>query len=275
MNTYFERVHAGLPLNDVEIIDVHAHLGPYFNMHVPARDPGRMIRIMDLCGIAKAVLSPNMSWESDLVFANDLMRDAVASHPGRIYGACAVNGNYPELSGDELERCFEDAAVLMIKIHPAVSKCRLDDKRMNGIYEFASRRKLCILAHTWLDNDPFGNMDLFSGVAGDHPDIPWIMGHSGGPYGSRRAVELALQVPNIYLDLTLSMCPARQVEFFVKEVGAERVLFGTDNPFLDPRPQVGRVALADISPRDKVNIFGANARRLIRFESKRGHLLGS
>jgi predicted TIM-barrel fold metal-dependent hydrolase len=154
----------------------------------------------------------------------------------------------------------------MIKIHPAVSKCRLDDKRMNGLYDFASRLKLCVLVHTWLDNDPYGNMDIFSGVAKDHPDISWIMGHSGGPYGSRHAVDLAQETANIYLDLTISMCPARQVEFFVKEVGSERVLFGTDNPFLDPRPQVGRVALADISEEDKVNIFGANARRLISLE---------
>jgi uncharacterized protein len=265
VNPYFERVHAGLPLGDVEIIDVHAHMGPNYNMHIPAREPGQMVRIMDLCGIAKTVLSPNLSWDSDLVFANSMMLDAIAAYPGRIYGACAVNGHYPELSGDELERCFAKPGVSMVKIHPAVSKCRLDDKRMNGIYEFASRRKLCILVHTWLDNDAYGNMDLFAGVARSHPDIAWIMGHSGGPYGSRHAVELADEVPNIYLDLTLSMCPARQVEFFVKEAGSERVLFGTDNPFLDPRPQIGRVALADISLRDKVNIFGANARRLIYF----------
>jgi hypothetical protein len=266
VNPHFERVHAGLPFEDVEIIDLHAHLGPYFNMHIPAREPARMIRIMDLCGISKTVLSPSLSWDTDLVFANDMMRASVASHPGRFYGACAVNGNYPELSMDELERCFAEKSAVLIKIHPAVSKCRLDDKRMNGVYEFASRRRLCLLVHTWLDNDPFGNVDLFSNVAKDHPNISWIMGHSGGPYGSRRAVELALEVHNIFLDLALSMCPAGQVEFFVKEVGAERVLFGTDNPFLDPRPQVGRVALADISSQDKTNIFGTNARRLVRFD---------
>jgi predicted TIM-barrel fold metal-dependent hydrolase len=51
----------------------------------------------------------------------------------------------------------------------------------------------------------------------------------------------------------------------VREVGSGRVLFGTDNPFIDPRPQIGRVALARIPDEDKLNIFGANARRHIRF----------
>jgi hypothetical protein len=91
------------------------------------------------------------------------------------------------------------------------------------------------------------------------------MGHSGGPFGSVHAVELAEKGENIYLDLTLSMCPAQQVEFFVREVGPERVIFGTDNPFIDPRPQIGRVALAGISDEDKAKIFGGNVRRHIRF----------
>ncbi len=265
VNEFFERIQAGQPLNDIEIIDIHAHLGPYFNMHIPASDPEAMLGLMDRCGIAKAVLSANLSWDSDLVLANSMMLQTVAAHSGRLYGACAVNGNYPELSLDELERCFQDERVVLIKIHPSGTKCRLDDQRMVRLYEFAERRKLAILAHSWLDNDLYGQIDLFAATAKDHPDIPWIMGHSGGPYGSRRAVEMALGIPNIYLDITLSMCPARQIEFFVKEVGAERVLFGTDNPFIDPRPQVGRVGLALISPQDKMKIFGGNARRLARF----------
>jgi len=266
MNDDFERVQAGVPLDGVETIDLHAHCGPYFNMHIPAREPEAMVRIMDRCGIAKAVLSPNMSWHSDFALANAMMRQAIAAHPGRLYGACAVNGHYPELSLEELERSFQDPRVVLIKVHPSGSQCRLDDNRMLAIYEFATRRKATILSHTWLDNDPHGNIGLFADVAKSHPAISWIMGHSGGPYGSRRAVELAQKVPNIYLDITLSMCPARQIEFFVQEVGSERVLFGTDNPFLDPRPQIGRVALAKISPEDKANIFGRNARRLVRFD---------
>jgi len=111
-----------------------------------------------------------------------------------------------------------------------------------------------------------GNQDLFAEVVKDYPEINWLMGHSGGPYGGYHAVEIAQEIPNVYLDITLSMCPARQIEFFVREVGSERVMFGTDNPFIDPRPNIGRVALAEISHDDRVNIFGGNAQRLIKFD---------
>ncbi len=266
MTEYFDRIHEGLPIRDIEIIDLHAHLGPYFNMHIPVCDVNSMVRLMDRCGIDKTVVSPTPGICSDLVYGNNLMLEALKTHRGRIYGACIVNGNYPELSIDELNRCFaDDRHVVMIKVHPFLTFCKMNDRRMKGIYEFASERRLFIVVHTWLDNDLYGNQDLFADVAKDYPDIKWVMGHSGGPYGSHRAVEIASEVPNVFLDLTLSMCPARQIEFFVKELGADRVLFGTDHPFIDPRPQIGRLCLAGISHEDRVKIMGGNAKRHIAF----------
>jgi predicted TIM-barrel fold metal-dependent hydrolase len=266
MTNYFDRIHGGLPLKGIAIIDMHAHLGPYYNMHIPSSDAPAMIRLMDLCGIGKAAISATLSWEADFVLGNTMMLDAVTRFPGRIYGVCGVNGNYPELSCEELERTFANKGVVMMKIHPSGTKCKLNDSRMKAIFEFASKRKLFVLVHTWLNNDPYGNQDIFANVAADYPEIKWIMGHSGGPYGSVHAVEIAQKIQNIFLDITLSMCPAQQIEFFVKEIGSKRVLFGTDNPFIDPRPQVGRVGLAQISDEDKVNIFGANVRRHISFD---------
>ena len=266
MKEYFDRIHEGLPIDDVEIIDFHAHLGPYFNMHIPVNDPNGMVRLMDRCGINKTIISTNSAFSSDPVYGNNLMLEAINAYRGRLYGACVVNGNYPDLSLEELNRCFEaDRNVVLIKIHPFLSMCKMTDPRMKQIYEYASAHKLFILAHTWLDNDPFGSLDLFEKVAAEYPDIRWLMGHSGGPFAGHRAVAIAQSLPNVFLDLTISFCPARQIEFFIEQIGSERIFFGTDNPFIDPRPQIGRVFLADISRSDMVNIVGGNARRYIQF----------
>ena len=267
MKGYFDRIHQGLPIDDVEIIDVHAHLGEYYNMHIPSAGAENMINVMDKCGINKTIISPTIGISSDFVLGNDLMLETVQKYRNRFYGACLVNGHYPERSVRELERCFEkDKSVVLIKIHPFVTKCRLDDERMLSIYNFASKNKIPVLVHTWLDDDNFGNLDIFRKVARKYANINWNMGHSGGPYGSYMATQIAKELLNVYLDITLSMCPARQIEFFVSEVGSERILFGTDNPFIDPRPQIGRVCLAEITQKDRVNIFSANAKRLIKFQ---------
>jgi len=266
MSRYFDRIHNGQPIDDIEIIDFHAHLGPYFNMHIPADSAEDMIRMMDSCGIDRVIVSPTPGIISDIEYGNDIMLASIKKHRGRIYGACMVNGHYPELSVDELNRCFEtEADVKIVKLHPILAECKMDDQRMKGIYEFTADRKLFMIVHTWLDSDPYGNVDLFARVAKDYPDINWLMGHSGGPYGTFRAVEIAKELPNVFLDLTMSMCPARQIEFFIEEVGADRIIFGTDNPFIDPRPQIGRLCLADITQEDRIKIMGGNVKRYIDF----------
>ncbi len=266
MSEYFDQIHEGLPITDIEIIDVHAHLGVTLGFHEPLSTPDEMVWMMDRCGIDKTIISSTVGIYSDLVLGNNLMLEAVRAHRGRLYGACYVNGNYPELSLDELHRCFEaDPGVLIMKIHPLVAQCRMNDRRMKKLYEFASERKLFTVVHTWIDQDPYGNQDLFASVVKNYPDIAWLMGHSGGPHGLYHALEIARDNPNVYLDITRSMYPARELEVFVDEIGSERVMFGTDNPFIDPRPFIGRVGLADISRKDRENIFYRNARRLIAF----------
>ena len=267
MTGYFNRIHEGLPIDDVEIIDMHTHAGPYYDLHIPSCSTDDVVKNMDRAWINKAVFSPTAGLASDIVFGNNTMLDGIKRHRGRLYGAVAVNGNYPELSVEELERCFAaDKDVVMVKAVPVLSKCKLDDKRMKGIYEFASQRKLFFLVHSWLDNEPYGSQDLLAGVAKDYPDIRFIMAHTGGPYGSVHAVELAGEIPNIFLEIALSFSPARHIEFLVSEIGSERVLFGTDNPYIDPRPQIGRIFLADISHEDRLNILNVNPRRYIDFD---------
>jgi predicted TIM-barrel fold metal-dependent hydrolase len=42
-----------------------------------------------------------------------------------------------------------------------------------------------------------------------------------------------------------------------------KVLYGTDAPMRDPRPQLGWVAYADISIEDKKKILGENMQRIM------------
>lgn len=267
MTDFFNKIHAGAPITEFEIIDIHAHLGPHGVMHIPRNSADDMIKSMDACGIDKVVVSAHAGLNADIVLGNNMSIEAMKKFPGQIFGACLVNGHYPELSLDELNRCFSEGENFkIIKVHPYSTNCRLDDKRMKPMLQFASDRKMVVLVHTWLDGDIYGNLEIFEKVAREYSDINWIMGHSGGPFGSYHAAEMAKGLKNVFLDLTLSMGPARQVEYFVNEVGADQVLFGTDNPFLDPRPQIGRVGLAEISEDAKQMIFSGNARRLVKFD---------
>ena len=53
------------------------------------------------------------------------------------------------------------------------------------------------------------------------------------------------------------------IEYMVREVGSEKVIYGSDTAMRDPFPQFGWVVYADISEQDKRNILGRNMRKII------------
>ena len=70
---------------------------------------------------------------------------------------------------------------------------------------------------------------------------------------------------NVYADTSsaMSIMP-NLIEWAVKEVGAERVLFGTDTPLYSTAMQRARINHADLSDAQKRLILRSNAERLLK-----------
>ena len=120
-----------------------------------------------------------------------------------------------------------------------------------------------MLAHTW-ESDKNCGPGLFADIAREHPRAKIILGHSGVTYdGCQQAIEVARQHDNLYLDTASSQPHIGMIERFVREVGADRVLFGSDIPLLEPAAQLGRIAYARIKETDKEKILGLNAKELL------------
>ncbi|MEG2843550.1 MAG: amidohydrolase family protein, partial [Ruthenibacterium sp.] len=83
--------------------------------------------------------------------------------------------------------------------------------------------------------------------------------HTGSSYDVARAhVEICKSCQNAWLEITYTTLYYGMIEYLVREVGAQRVLYGSDLPMRDPGPQMGWVAYARIPTADKVKIFGEN-----------------
>jgi predicted TIM-barrel fold metal-dependent hydrolase len=102
-------------------------------------------------------------------------------------------------------------------------------------------------------------------VAPKYPNISFIIAHCGASFAdARKGIELALKNPNVYLEITLTAVTYRVIEFMVRHVGADRVLFGTDQPMRDPIPQFGWMAYAHCPFADKKKMFGMNMQRILK-----------
>lgn len=257
----YETARKGLPLKDILVIDGHCHIGPVTNFTAPANSAEGMLESMDALGIGIACISAHASIGPDYILGNDLVMKTVSTYPDRFVGYAVVNPNYPEDISCELERCFACSGMLAVKLHPSFHGSAIDNKNYSHVYEIADQRHLTVLIHTW------GRAEIAAvdRISGEYPGANFIAGHSGGEIKAMEdTIELVNKRKNVFADLTLSVCFEGGVEWFVREMGADKVLFGSDTPFLDPKPSFGRVAMAEISDKDKEKILGLNMKRLLK-----------
>ena len=255
--TLFDRGLVGDPL-DCFVFDAHCHVGPRCEID---RDvtPERFLAQMDRIGIdAACMMAFTPSAGATLRRHNDYVRTFIAACPDRLKGYYWVNPNYAEPTEQELKRCFDEWGFLGIKIHTH-PRHPYDGERYIPVYEFANVRGLPILAHTWGDDW----LRQFASMARRYPQAHFIAAHTGG--GDMRInIEEANRTPNLYLDVVLSMGTPWEVERLVREVGARKLIWGSDEVLISSAHQIGRVIFADISEADKRLILGENARRLFR-----------
>ena len=258
-----EQIYAGKPVDGIRIIDIHAHMGYMYHMHIPAHTAEDILHSMDLLGIDMCCVTHHMGISSDYQMGNTLAAEAMKQYPGRFMAYTTLNPHNPERVLDELKRCFYDYGSRLIKFHPLLHQYPITGGGYIPALEFAERCNAPVLIHTWVMGDEFSSLNLFEEVAKRFPDVPLLMGHVGGPMGAWRAIEIARECNNVYLDQTQSESVIGLYERLVREVGASRILFGTDVPFLDPYHKIGTLGLSKITFDEKKQIFSENARRLL------------
>ena len=257
-----DEVLEGRAVTAFEMIDAHTHLGYWHNFNIPKRTAADMVHAMDRVGIRCCVSAAHAGISADYITGNSQVIEAMRAFPGRILGYCCINPNYPaDEMRDEIKRCF-DAGMIAIKYHPSCHKYPIDGDRYRLAWEYADEHSLCVLTHT-----EGGGANCSVAQAGKcaqrYPNAKVIFGHSGFGYeGARQCIEVAPKAPNAYFDLASSMADLGLVEMLVNGVGADRVLFGTDLPFLDCRMQIGRMAFSALDDDQLRLVLADNAKRL-------------
>lgn len=97
-----------------------------------------------------------------------------------------------------------------------------------------------------------------------HPKITFVAAHPGEKEGFIQHIERMKKYKNAYLDISgTGLFRYGMLAYGVKEIGAERILFGTDYPICNPLMYVQAVMQEPVTDRDREYIFNRNARRLL------------
>lgn len=246
-------------IDDYEIIDFHGHVGRWDALNMVA-DPVQMLRSMDAVGIDMSCLFNIFQPEGTI--GNNQTSTFVSENPDRFIGFAYVSPTLPYSVLPELERAIDQLNFKAIKIYPPYTPFPLDHAAWDPVYDFANERDLAIIAHT--GNAGIAEPAQLGCAAARFPKARFVAGHSGNiePYRSQ-AIEAAQQLPNYYLETCSTYRTPGVIEELVSKAGAHHVLFGSDIPLMDPRPQLGKIITANIDTDAKRLILGENARALL------------
>ncbi len=251
----------------MDIWDFHCHLSG-----VPGKTPetrlGELLEYADRLGIKRLCVCMGMAWSEDptpeqMRQSNDEILRAVRAHPDRAFGLVYLNPKHTQASLDELNRCVRDGPMVGVKLWVAL---RCNAPELDPIIARAAELKAPVLQHTWLKitgNLPGEStpMDIAE-LAARHPQAMIVCGHTGGDW------EVGIRVihphKNVYADLAGGDPTAGLTEMAVRELGAERVLYGSDAGGRSFASQLGKVLGADISESARRLILAENLKRLLR-----------
>jgi uncharacterized protein len=248
------------------IWDLHCHLSG-FDGRTPDEKMAEMIRYADRMGIERLCVFmgyPHVNDPSPEVLReqNNQVLQALSHWHHRAFGFVYLNPKHRQASLDEFNRCVRDGPMVGVKLWVAI---RTNAPELDAIVERAAAMNAVIFQHTWIktggnlpgESTPMNLVEL----ARRHPNVKMICGHTGGNW--EVGIRAIRGVQNLYSDIAGSDPTSGFVEMAVRELGAERVIYGSDVGGRSFASQLGKVMGAQVPQSAKDRILGPNLRDLM------------
>ena len=202
--------------------------------------------------------------EEGITQCNTHAAKIVARYPEHSYSLCYLNPAHPrDFVHAELKRCVEEFGMKGIKQWVAVNA---RDERMERVMSGAIAYKLPVFFHAWYKATEYAynesNPSDIRQLALRYPEATIVMLHLNG--GGVRGVQDIADLPNVWVDTSGSQPDAGFVEYAVDQLGADRILFGSDMPIRDYGVQLAKVTGAQIDADAKTKILGTNVQNLLQ-----------
>ena len=242
------------------IIDFHCHIGQSKVFSGKSGTAKDIVQLMDKRKIDKTVLLPTASPRKPRYYEDVL--EAYREFPDRFFPFFLANPREENVC-EMLQMVVEKYGFKGLKMHPSFLGVAADDKDwVYPIAEKARELKICMMVHS--DPSMYATPWQVGLLAMDFPEVPVVMAHMGfvDVIYNDAAIDMARRCPNIYLE-TCGVSAEGKVTQTVKEIGAHRVLYGSDMPFHDPAFDMARIEYAKISDDEKKLVMGENAKKLL------------
>ena len=258
-----------------EIIDFHTHPFPTneYNIcnHIPNCNMSPQntfntltrLGVKKICGsvIKSGPLRKDETWWNRVRACNEQALKLKEFYGDFYIPGFHIHPDFPEESIAEIDAMHAKGIKLIGELVPyMMGYMYYNTPELNRIIDYATNKGMVVNIHTASYED---DIDAFVEA---HPNTKIIAAHPGELSRLLRHIERMKRNPNYYLDLSGGgMFRHGMVKRVIDEVGADRILYGSDFPTCNPSMFIGGVLFDElISPQEKQAIFADNAKRLLQ-----------
>jgi hypothetical protein len=262
-----------MSIRELQAVDVHAHFGDYYRdgkdllNTLSSGDGACVVERARLANTCLTMVSPLKALmprhRADAYGGNAEAAHVVAAHP-ELRQWVVIDPAKPD-TYQQAEEMLALPTCVGIKIHPEEHAYPITEQGRE-IFEFAAKHRAIVLTHSGEENSL---PEDFVPFANDFPEVRLILAHIGCTIDSDvghqvRAVQLSKH-GNVFADSSsASSVISGLIEWAVGEIGAEKVLYGTDTPLYFAPMQRARIDCAEIADADKKRILRDNAMDLFQ-----------
>lgn len=243
------------------IVDWHGHL-PKKEERASFLDWATKLGIDKVC--VSSLASPHPCSIEDFTKCNMEVDEFFKEHQDQVLAYCYVNPAYEEKAIEEFEVCIKERHFTGLKLY---NDCHCLDPKVAPLIEKSVEFGVPILWHAVQTQRRYMSPPLTTSNAAEVAELGRqfheamiILGHIGGGGDWEWAIKDVKSVESVFVDISGSGTELGMIEMAVKELGAERVVFGTDNQ-LDVG--VSKVQAAAISEEERKIILEKNAEKIL------------
>ena len=258
-----------------KIIDAHCHIYPDKIANKASESTGKFYDIkMVLDGKISTLLEHGQNAGIDYFIVqsvattpkqvssiNNFIANSVKESDGRFIGLGTLHPDSENIKKDIDE--IINLGLKGVKLHPDIQRFKIDDYRMLKIYELCEG-KLPILIHAGDNRYDHSNPNRIRPILDIYENLTVIGAHFGGWSIWEEATKELCEYKNFYVDCSSSLyaiTPEKAKEL-IMAYGTNRVLFGTDYPMWEPKEEVEKFMLIDLTNEERDDILYNNAAKL-------------
>jgi predicted TIM-barrel fold metal-dependent hydrolase len=251
-----------------EIFDCHLHCPPEsgedWQWYKVTHNFEDFVRYLDVTGVNRGIINSQRSFGTtpeEFKAGNREVAAYVEKYKGRFMGACVVNPLYIDEALREIEYCHDQLGFVWVgELCNYVVPYSYTIKEFDMLVGQVMKLNMVLALHT-----EQGEMEY---ITQKFPDATIAFAHFGDDHEYEdifKRIDMVAANPNFYLDTSgYGHDRVGVLEYAVKTIGPDRVLFGSDFSINDPGTVIARIRNSFLTLEQKQKIFSGNLLELLK-----------